>query len=85
MKTVLLIALFLTCSAFSEGDESPTAGDSTDTGLFDRIMELAGSTVRSWAKPIEYVDMDWMLELMERGLLTYHEADWYVVVDDEDE
>jgi len=83
LKTALLIALFLTCSAFTEGEEQPSAEDSTDTGLFDLIMELTGSTVRSWAKPIEYVNMDRMMELLESGLVSFHKADWYAVVDDE--
>lgn len=83
MKTVLLIALFLTCSAFTEGEDSLSKSDSTYTGLFDLIMELTGSTVRSWAKPIEYVNMDRMMELIESGLVSFHKADWYAVVDDE--
>ncbi len=83
MKTVLLTLLLLAGSAFSEGDESHSTEDSTHTGLFELIMELTGSTVRSWAKPIEYVNMDRMMELIESGLVSFHKADWYAVVDDE--
>ncbi|NOQ21037.1 MAG: hypothetical protein GQ565_00095 [Candidatus Aegiribacteria sp.] len=84
MKALLLIVvLFLTGSAFSEGEDSHSTEDSTHTGLFELIMELTGSTVRSWAKPIEYVDMDRMMELIESGLISFHKADWYAVVDDE--
>ena len=84
MKALLLIVvLLLTGSAFSEWEEQLSTGDSSDTGLFELIMELTGSTVRSWAKPIEYVDMDRMMELIESGLISVHKADWYAVVDDE--
>ncbi len=83
MKTVLLIVLFLVCSAFAEGEDSLSKSDSTDAGLFELIMELTGSTGRFWAKPIECVDMDRILELMESGFLSFHKADWYAVVDDE--
>lgn len=83
MKTASLIALLLAFPAFPEGEDSLSRGNSTDTGLFELIMELTGSTERSWAKPIEYVDMDRMMELIESGLLSFHKADWYAVVDNE--
>ena len=83
MKTFLLTILLLIGSAFSDGEESSTSSDSTDAGLFSMIMELIGSEDRSWAKPIEYVDMDRMLELMEMGIITFHKAEWYAVIDDE--
>lgn len=83
MKTVLLIVLLLAVSAFSEGEDSLSKGDSTDTGLFELIMELADSTVRSWARPIESVNMDRMMELIESGLISFHIAEWYAVLDDE--
>lgn len=83
MKIILLTVLLLVGSAFSAGEESSTSSDSTDTGLFSMIMELTGREERSWAKPIEHMDMDRMLELMEMGLITFHRADWYVMVDDE--
>ncbi len=80
MKIVLLIVLLLTVSAFSESEESLSEEDSTDTGLFELIMEC---TVRSWARPIESVNMDRIMELIENGLVSFHRADWYVVVEDE--
>lgn len=82
MKTALFIVLFLVCSAFAEGEDSLSKSD-TDAGLFELIMELTGRTERSWAKPIECVDMDRMMELIENGLVSFHKADWYAVVDDE--
>lgn len=83
MKIILLTVPLLVGSAFSDGEESSTSIDSTDIWLFSMIMELTGREERSWAKPIEYVDMDKMLELMTMGLITFHSADWYVMVDDE--
>lgn len=83
MKTVLLIVLLLTVSAFSEGEDSLSEEDSTDTGLFELIMELTGTTVRSWARPIESVNMDRIMELIENGLVSFHRADWYAIVEDE--
>ncbi len=83
MKTVLLTVLLLAGLAFSEGDEALSTGESTYTGLFDLIMELTGSTDRSWAKPIENADMDRIIELIENGLVSCHKAEWYAVVDDE--
>jgi hypothetical protein len=29
--------------------------------------------------------MEWMLELFESGIITFHTADWYVEKDDPDE
>ncbi len=46
MKTLLLIDFLFVGSAFSEGEESQTFDDSTNTGLFDLIWELSGSTVK---------------------------------------
>jgi hypothetical protein len=84
MKPLLLIViLFLTGSAISEGEDSRSETDSSDTGLFSLIMELTSSTVRSWAKPIESVDMGRIMEMIENGLISFHKADWYAVVDDE--
>ena len=83
MKSLLLIFLLLTAWAISEGEDSLSESDSSGTGLFELIIELTGSTVRSWAKPIESVDMDRMMELIENGLVSLHEADWYAVVDNE--
>ena len=83
MKIILLTVLLLIGSAFSTVEESCASSDSTDTGLFSMIMELTGIEERSWAKAIERVDMDRILELMEMGLITFHRADWYVIVDDD--
>lgn len=83
MKIILMIVLLLNGSAFSAVEESSTSSDSTETGLFRMIMELTGREERSWARPIERMDMDKILELMETGLITFHRADWYVIVDDE--
>jgi len=83
MNTVLAIVLLLAASVLSGGDESPSAGDITDSWLFDIITDISSDEERSWAKPIKSVDMDRMLELMETGLLTFHKADWFAEVDDE--
>jgi len=83
MKTIVLTVLFLVGSVFSSAEESSISSDNTDRGLFSLIMEFAVSEGRLWARSIEHVDMDRMLELMETGLVTFHKADWYVIVDDE--
>jgi hypothetical protein len=84
MKTILLIVLLLTGSVFPYEGESPSTENSTEIDLFGLIMELTGIEERSWAKPIEHVDMDRMFELMEMGLITFHEAEWYAKVDDDE-
>ena len=82
MKTILLIVLLFAGSAFPEAEEAPSTG----TGLFSRLMEMiTSSEERSWAKPIEHVDMDRMYELLEAGLVSFHTADWYAEVDEENE
>lgn len=83
MKSILLIVMLLLGSILSEAEEAASAGDSTDTGLFGLIMNMVSGEVRPWAKPIEYVDMDRILELKDAGLITFHEAEWYAVINDE--
>ena len=85
MKTILLIVLLLACSALPAGEESSSTTDSIDIEIFGLIIEISSSEERSWAKPIEHVDMERILELMDAGLVTFHEADWYAVVDENNE
>ncbi|MCD4709000.1 MAG: hypothetical protein K8S62_14820 [Candidatus Sabulitectum sp.] len=85
MKTILLTVLLLFGSVLPEAEESSSSRDGSITGLFDRLMNLTFSETRSWARPIERVDMDRMVELMEAGFVTFHAADWYAVVDEGNE
>jgi hypothetical protein len=84
MRTILLTVLLLISSVFPDAGESPSEEDSTGTGLIGLIMELASSEGRSWARPIERVDMDRMLELMEMGFITFHTADWFAVLSNDE-
>ncbi|MCK5065150.1 MAG: hypothetical protein KAQ97_07705 [Candidatus Fermentibacteraceae bacterium] len=75
----LLMFLILT-GAVPEGSRSDQ--ESTDSGLLQFLVRTVGSEIRPWAKPIENVNMERMLELFESGLITFHAADWYAQEDD---
>ncbi len=83
-KAVLLSFLIFLCSLSSDtGKETESRRDSTGAGLLSFIMKITADDTRSWAKPIEHIDLDRILELKRAGLVTFHEADWYAVIDDE--
>jgi len=85
MKFILFILLFLACSGICSEETLSSPEDSTDTGLFGLILDLASTEARFWAKPIEHADMERIIDLIEAGLLTSHKADWYAQVDEENE
>ncbi|MBN2587616.1 MAG: hypothetical protein JXA64_04950 [Candidatus Fermentibacteraceae bacterium] len=59
--------------------------EDSESAVIRLLREFTGLEDRPWAKPIETVDMDLMLELVESGWVTFHDADWFVVKEDEDE
>ena len=82
--TILLSFLLFLCSVSSDaGEEAESSRDSTDAGLLSLIMNMSAGDARLWAKPIEHINLDRILELKQTGLITFHEADWYSVIDDE--
>lgn len=83
--TLFLFLLMLSVLASSVPEESPSEQNSTDSELFQVLVRMIGSEIRSWAKPIENVDMEQMLELLESGIITFHKADWFVEKDDQGE
>lgn len=68
----------------AQGTGEDTGASSSGSTVFQLIAELTGEE-RPWAKPIEEVDMDSMRRLAEAGLLTFHEADWFVRIMEDDE
>lgn len=82
MKTLALFLLMFLILTGAVSEESQSEQDSTDSGLFQILIHMARSEIRPWAKPIENVDMEWMLELFESGMITFHKADWFVEKDD---
>lgn len=76
---LLLTSLILTGTV---QEEPRSERDSTDSGLFQLLVRMVESDIRPWAKPIENVDMERMLELFESGIITFHTADWYAEKDD---
>lgn len=86
MKALAFFLLMFLILTGAVPEESQSEQDSTDSGLFQLLVRMAGSDeIRSWAKPIENVDMERMLELFESGIITFHTADWYAEKDDPDE
>jgi len=85
MKALTLILLMfpVLAGAVPEGNQSDQ--ESGDSGLFQFLVRTVGSEIRPWAKPIESVDMDRILELFEIGLITFHTADWFAEEDDHGE
>ena len=69
----------------SDGETEPIGvegfgGSAGWEGIISGILNVS-DVERSWAKPIETVDLDFFRHLFETGFLTDHEADWYVVID----
>ncbi|MCK4671964.1 MAG: hypothetical protein KAT47_05410 [Candidatus Aegiribacteria sp.] len=85
MKALAFFLLMFLILAGAVPEESRSEQDSTDSGLFQFLVRMVGSEIRPWAKPIENVDMERMLELVESGIITFHTADWYAEKDDPDE
>ncbi len=85
-RRMRIFALFLLVFLILTGtvpEEFRSEQDSTDSGLFQILVRMAGGyEIRPWAKPIESVDMEWMMELFESGNITFHTADWYTEKDD---
>lgn len=81
----LVLVLLLPASG---GSAEETGEDSVFTAsepaVFRFIRELTGED-RPWTKPIEKVDMEMMRRLLEAGLLTFHEADWFCELAEDNE
>ncbi|MCD4848649.1 MAG: hypothetical protein K8R76_10720 [Candidatus Aegiribacteria sp.] len=82
MKALALFLLMFLILTGAVPEEPLPEQDSTGSGLLQILVRMAGSEIRPWAKPIENVDMDRMLELFESGIITFHTADWYAEKDD---
>ena len=78
---VCAVSVLLSTVAWGVADED-TGG--TESGLARLLRGLTEGTERAWAKPIEEIDMDRMRELLEMGLVTFHEAEWYVEVEEDE-
>ncbi|MBD3277436.1 MAG: hypothetical protein GF388_03965 [Candidatus Aegiribacteria sp.] len=74
-------AILLSSGALGLEDEDMDGAESGLAGLFRGLTE---GTERAWAKPIEEVDMERMRELLEMGLIAFHEAEWYVKVEEDE-
>ena len=85
MKTLAFFLLMFLILTGAVPEEFQSEQDSTDSGLFQFLVRMVRSEIRPWAKPIENVDMERMLELFESGIITFHTADWFVEKDDPDE
>ena len=85
MKTLALFLLMFLILTGAVSEEFQSEQDSTDSGLFQFLVRMVRSEIRPWAKPIENVDMERMLELFESGIITFHTADWFIEKDDPDE
>jgi hypothetical protein len=74
-RAVLLLALILPCTLTgADGEEHPT-------GFLDRhpaLRALAECLEFPWAKQVRDADMETIESLLESGILSDTEADWYV-------
>lgn len=76
------LIVLMSFSLWLKDGKSPSVGED-EGGFLSGFIDLAEAS-RPWAKPIHRVDMERMRELKEMGLLTFHQASWYVeVVPDE--
>ncbi len=82
MKILTFFLLMFLILTGTVPEEHRDEQDSTDSGLFQLLVRMVESEIRPWAKPIENVDMERMLELFESGIITFHTADWYAEKDD---
>ncbi len=80
MVRLFLVLQFLSPISiyFMQMNDDSARPDST--GFLQRLEEMVRSGDRTWAKPIETVDLDRILELVRQGTLVFHEAEWYTVV-----
>jgi hypothetical protein len=78
---LLGIALVIASAVFGAG----RTAEESEPAIFRFFREFTDLEDRPWAKPIETVDMDLMLELFENGWITFHGADWFVERENENE
>jgi len=84
---IFLLLLFLIrideqvpAAAAESRDGSGTAG-----ALMQIIEEVMEGDSRPWAKPITEMDSHRIQDLVDRGILVFHRALWFVEKDDGDE
>ncbi len=75
---ITALMMLMSFSLWVNDGKSPS--EEGDEGFLSGIIDLVEEN-RPWAKPIHRVDMDRMRELKEMGLLTFHQASWFVEVD----
>jgi hypothetical protein len=79
IRLFMVLQFFLPFSIyFLQMTEDTSAPDSGD--FLHRLEEMVRNGERAWAKPIETVDLQRILELVQQGTLVFHEAEWYAVV-----
>jgi len=80
MKALLCILILLGV----RGDPPREAPRGESEGLIDLILDMVSDSGElPWAKPVRKADLDPIMELVDRGVLALHPAEWSVPVGEE--
>jgi hypothetical protein len=82
IREVFLLTLLLPCAACHADGEGEPADSTGVLPFFEALAERLGFP---WAKPLADADMDLIERLLDTGILSDREADWYVQVPEGDD